>query len=72
MCGLLGNHQINARVMFFFLQQIVGNLPTWRKLYCVLRGGKLLCYYAPEEIKAQVEPALAISVNKVKIQSWLY
>lgn len=41
------------------------NLISWRRLYCVLRGGKLYCFYAPEEIEAKVEPALVVSINKV-------
>lgn len=52
--------------MFAFLQQKIGNVTGWRKLYCVLRGGKLLCYCTPEEIEAKVEPTLTVSVNKVK------
>nr|XP_008112966.1 PREDICTED: rhotekin-2 isoform X1 [Anolis carolinensis] len=49
---------------FLNQQQAVGKLTTWRKLYCVLRGGKLICYCTPEEIEAKVEPALTVSVNK--------
>lgn len=49
------------------LQQMIGNLTSWRRLYCVLRGGKLFCYYSPEEIEAKVEPALTVSINKVKM-----
>ncbi|TFK11740.1 myb-related protein A [Platysternon megacephalum] len=53
-------------VMSGFLnqQQMVGSLTNWRRLYCVLRGGKLFCYYTPEEIEAKVEPALTVSINK--------
>ncbi|XP_065407957.1 rhotekin-2 isoform X2 [Chrysemys picta bellii] len=53
-------------VMTGFLnqQQMVGSLTNWRRLYCVLRGGKLFCYYTPEEIEANVEPALTVSINK--------
>lgn len=40
---------------------------SWRRLYCVLRGGKLFCYYSPEEIEAKLEPALTVSINKVKL-----
>uniref|UniRef100_A0A8C3SIE4 Rhotekin 2 n=1 Tax=Chelydra serpentina TaxID=8475 RepID=A0A8C3SIE4_CHESE len=39
-------------------------LTNWRRLYCVMRGGKLFCYYTPEEIEAKVEPALTVSINK--------
>jgi len=52
------------------LQQIIGSLTSWRSLYCVLRGGKLFCYYSPEEIEAKLEPALTISINKVKLVVW--
>lgn len=43
---------------------------SWRRLYCVLRGGKLFCYYSPEEIEAKLEPALTVSINKVKLVVW--
>lgn len=46
-------------------QQMVEKLISWRRLYCVLRGGKLYCFYTPEEIEAKVEPALVVSINKV-------
>ncbi|XP_053244340.1 rhotekin-2 isoform X1 [Podarcis raffonei] len=49
---------------FLSQQQKIGNVTGWRKLYCVLRGGKLLCYCTPEEIEAKVEPTLTVSVNK--------
>ncbi|XP_020648862.3 rhotekin-2 [Pogona vitticeps] len=49
---------------FLNQQQMVRNLIIWKRLYCVLRGGKLLCYYTPEEIEAKVEPALTVSINK--------
>ncbi|KAJ7324301.1 hypothetical protein JRQ81_017321 [Phrynocephalus forsythii] len=49
---------------FLNQQQMVRNLVTWKRLYCVLRGGKLLCYYTPEEIEAKVDPALTVSINK--------
>ncbi|NXL93341.1 RTKN2 protein, partial [Alectura lathami] len=53
-------------VMAGFLnqQQVIGGLTSWRRLYCVLRGGKLLCYYSPEEIEANLEPALTVSISK--------
>uniref|UniRef100_A0A8D0GVN0 Rhotekin-2 n=1 Tax=Sphenodon punctatus TaxID=8508 RepID=A0A8D0GVN0_SPHPU len=53
-------------VMTGFLnqQQMVGSLTSWQRLYCVLRGGKLFCYYTPEEIDAKVAPALTVSINK--------
>ncbi|NXR25614.1 RTKN2 protein, partial [Cinclus mexicanus] len=49
---------------FLNQQQMVGGLTSWRRLYCILRGGKLLCYYSPEEIEAKVEPTLTVSINK--------
>ncbi|XP_070220607.1 rhotekin-2 isoform X5 [Bos mutus] len=51
-------------VGFLNEQQMVGGLIRWRRLYCVLRGGKLYCFYTPEEIEAKVEPALIVSINK--------
>ncbi|CAH6789785.1 rhotekin-2 isoform X1 [Phodopus roborovskii] len=45
-------------------QQTVKGLVGWRRLYCALRGGKLHCYYGPEEIEAKVEPALVVSIDK--------
>ena len=48
-----------------FFQQMVESLTSWRRLYCVLRGGKLYCFYTPEEIEAKVEPTLVVSINKV-------
>ncbi|XP_063262187.1 rhotekin-2 isoform X2 [Prinia subflava] len=66
-CRLVVQPSCMARdVMAGFLnqQQMVGAVTSWRRLYCVLRGGKLLCYYSPEEIEAKVEPALTVSINK--------
>ncbi|NXU58778.1 RTKN2 protein, partial [Turnix velox] len=53
-------------MMYGFLnqQQTLGSLTSWRRLYCVLRGGKLFCYNSPEEIEAKLEPALTVSINK--------
>lgn len=50
---------------WIFFQQMEENLISWRRLYCVLRGGKLYCFYSPQEIEAKVEPALVVSINKV-------
>ncbi|NXC50788.1 RTKN2 protein, partial [Penelope pileata] len=66
-CRLVAQPSCMARdVMAGFLsqQQMIGSLTSWRRLYCVLRGGKLFCYYSPEEIEAKLEPALTVSVNK--------
>ncbi|XP_069756857.1 rhotekin-2-like isoform X3 [Narcine bancroftii] len=46
------------------LQQNVGELSNWTRLYCVLKSGSFSAYYSPEEIEAQVDPALNISINK--------
>ncbi|XP_043782605.1 rhotekin-2 isoform X1 [Cervus elaphus] len=54
----------NVFAGFLNKQQMVGGLIHWRRLYCVLRGGKLYCFYTPEEIEAKVEPALIVSINK--------
>ncbi|XP_072787018.1 rhotekin-2 isoform X4 [Taeniopygia guttata] len=66
-CRLVVQPSCMARDMmagFLNQQQMVGGLTSWRRLYCVLRGGKLLCYYSPEEIEDKVEPALTVSINK--------
>ncbi|XP_047558707.1 rhotekin-2 isoform X3 [Lutra lutra] len=49
---------------FLNQQQMEESLISWRRLYCVLRGGKLYCFYTPEEIEAKLEPALVVSINK--------
>ncbi|XP_066099779.1 rhotekin-2 isoform X1 [Saccopteryx bilineata] len=53
-----------ASAGFLNQQQILEGQISWRRLYCVLRGGKLYCFYTPEEIEAKVEPALVVSINK--------
>ncbi|NXH15408.1 RTKN2 protein, partial [Bucco capensis] len=66
-CRLVAQPSCMTRdIMAGFLnhQQTVGTLTSWRRLYCVLRGVKLLCYYSPEEIEAKLEPALTVSINK--------
>uniref|UniRef100_A0A8C2YE17 Rhotekin 2 n=1 Tax=Coturnix japonica TaxID=93934 RepID=A0A8C2YE17_COTJA len=64
-CRLVAQPSCMARdMMAGFLNQQIGNVTGWRRLYCVLRGGKLFCYYSPEEIEAKVEPALTVSINK--------
>uniref|UniRef100_A0A2K6FBL9 Rhotekin-2 n=1 Tax=Propithecus coquereli TaxID=379532 RepID=A0A2K6FBL9_PROCO len=50
---------------FLNQQHIVKGLISWRRLYCILRGGKLYCFYSPEEIEAKVEPTLIVPINKV-------
>ncbi|XP_075389549.1 rhotekin-2 [Tenrec ecaudatus] len=49
---------------FLNQQQMEEGLVSWRRLYCVLRGGKLYCFYTQEEIEAKVEPALVVTINK--------
>ncbi|XP_050196716.1 rhotekin-2 isoform X1 [Myiozetetes cayanensis] len=66
-CRLVAQPSCMTRDMmagFLNQQQTVGDLTSWRRLYCVLRGGKLFCYYSPEEIEAKLEPALTVSINK--------
>ncbi|KFO90919.1 Rhotekin-2, partial [Buceros rhinoceros silvestris] len=66
-CRLVAQPSCMARDMmagFLNQQQVIGTLTSWRRLYCVLRGGKLFCYYSPEEIEAKLEPALTVSINK--------
>ncbi|XP_055656182.1 rhotekin-2 isoform X1 [Falco peregrinus] len=66
-CRLVAQPSCMARDMmagFLNQQQMIGSLTSWRRLYCVLRGGKLCCYYSPEEIEAKLEPTLTISINK--------
>lgn len=42
-------------------------LSRYCSLYCVLKAGRLFCYYTPEEITAKVDPSLIIPTNKVDI-----
>uniref|UniRef100_A0A8C0BS13 Rhotekin-2 n=1 Tax=Buteo japonicus TaxID=224669 RepID=A0A8C0BS13_9AVES len=71
-CRLVAQPYCMARDMmagFLNQQQLIGSLTSWRRLYCVLRGGKLFCYYSPEEIEAKLEPALTVSIHKVKLET---
>ncbi|NXW34082.1 RTKN2 protein, partial [Phaetusa simplex] len=66
-CRLVAQPSCMARDMmagFLSQQQMLGSLTSWRRLYCVLRGGKLFCYNSPEEIEAKLKPALTVSINK--------
>ncbi|XP_015360184.1 rhotekin-2 [Marmota marmota marmota] len=49
---------------FLNQQQMVEGLISWRRLYCVLRGGKLYCFYSPEEIETKMEPTLVVPIHK--------
>ncbi|KAM6184208.1 rhotekin-2 [Erethizon dorsatum] len=49
---------------FLNQQQAIEGLTVWTRLYCVLRGGKLYCFYSPEEIEAKVEPTLVVPIHK--------
>ncbi|XP_075469087.1 rhotekin-2 isoform X2 [Ascaphus truei] len=53
-------------VMMGFLnqKQLVGGLATGCRLFCVLKGGNLLCYYTREEIEAKIDPTLTVPINK--------
>ncbi|XP_034291285.1 rhotekin-2 isoform X1 [Pantherophis guttatus] len=50
----------------FLNEQPSGGVPgeTWRRRYCVLRGGQLLCFSAPKEREADAEPALSVPINR--------
>ncbi|XP_074855645.1 rhotekin-2 [Carettochelys insculpta] len=66
-CRLIAQPSCMAKdVMSGFLnhQQVIGSLTSWRRLYCVLKSGKLFCYYTPEETEAKVEPVLTVPINK--------
>ncbi|XP_073720867.1 rhotekin-2-like isoform X1 [Misgurnus anguillicaudatus] len=45
-------------------QQSIEGLQRSCRLYCVLKAGRLSCYYSPEEIQAKMEPSLIIPINK--------
>ncbi|CAI9581662.1 unnamed protein product [Staurois parvus] len=57
---------LTDEVMVGFLNQeeMVGGVRSCIKLYCVLKGANLHCYYTPEEIEAKVEPTMIIPINK--------
>ncbi|KAJ6658617.1 hypothetical protein lerEdw1_020005 [Lerista edwardsae] len=44
--------------------KVQGEQQSWARLFCLLRGPHLLCYWHPKEAEAQAEPALTIAVNK--------
>ncbi|XP_060683808.1 rhotekin-like isoform X2 [Hemiscyllium ocellatum] len=49
---------------FLNLQQMVGEHYNWTRMYCVLQGTNLLCYYSPEEVEAKMDAAFTIAINK--------
>ncbi|XP_072353918.1 rhotekin-like [Scyliorhinus torazame] len=49
---------------FLNLQQRVGERQSWTRMFCVLLGTNLFCYYSPEEVEAKVDPAFTIAINK--------
>ncbi|XP_072280315.1 rhotekin-2 [Pyxicephalus adspersus] len=51
-------------VGFLNQQEMVGGVRSCIKLYCVLKGANLHCYYSPEEIEAKIEPTMTIPINK--------
>ncbi|XP_068111656.1 rhotekin-2 isoform X2 [Hyperolius riggenbachi] len=57
---------LTDEVMVGFLnqQEMVGGIRSCIRMYCVLKGGYLHCYYSPEEIEAKIEPTMTIPVNK--------
>ncbi|XP_077309924.1 rhotekin-2 [Lithobates pipiens] len=57
---------LTDEVMVGFLnqQEMVGGVRSCIKLYCVLKGANLHCYYTPEEIEAKIEPTMTIPINK--------
>ncbi|KAM6442604.1 rhotekin-2 isoform 1-T1 [Liasis olivaceus] len=54
----------DAMAGFLNEQQSAGTPGAWKRRYCVLRGGRLLCYSAPEEREADAEPALSVFINR--------
>ncbi|XP_069097011.1 rhotekin-2 isoform X1 [Pleurodeles waltl] len=48
----------------FLNQKQVGNVCSLKRIFCVLRGFHLLCYYSPEEIDDKIEPFMKVPVNK--------
>ncbi|KAK2921688.1 rhotekin-2 isoform X2 [Channa argus] len=45
-------------------KQSVEGMNCCCRLYCVLSGGLLSCYFTPEEIDAKVQPTLIVPINK--------
>ncbi|XP_078060496.1 rhotekin [Mustelus asterias] len=54
-------HMISS---FLNLQQMVGDRHNWTRMYCVLQGNNLFCYYSPEEVDAKLDAAFTITINK--------
>ncbi|KAM4034153.1 rhotekin-2 isoform 2-T2 [Anomaloglossus baeobatrachus] len=49
---------------FLNQQEMVGDVRSWIRMYCMLKGGNLHCYYSPEEIEAKIEATMTIPINK--------
>ncbi|CAJ0942515.1 unnamed protein product [Ranitomeya imitator] len=49
---------------FLNQQETAGGIRSWIRMYCVLKGGNLHCYYTPEEIEAKLEATMTIPINK--------
>uniref|UniRef100_A0ACB8E9T0 Uncharacterized protein n=1 Tax=Sphaerodactylus townsendi TaxID=933632 RepID=A0ACB8E9T0_9SAUR len=52
------------QMMGSFLRVQPGEQPGWLRLFCVLRGPKLLCYHHPQDAETPVEPAFTITISK--------
>ncbi|KAM9326826.1 LOW QUALITY PROTEIN: rhotekin-2 [Gastrophryne carolinensis] len=53
-----------AIVGFLNQQEMIRSVCSCIRLYCVLKGSNLYCYYTPEEIEAKIEPTMTIPINK--------
>ncbi|XP_068129672.1 rhotekin isoform X2 [Hyperolius riggenbachi] len=55
---------MNQEMMSGFLKIQARGQSSWKRMYCVLRGCRLLCYTQPYQKEAAPEPELTVSVNK--------
>ncbi|XP_072434422.1 rho-related BTB domain-containing protein 1-like isoform X3 [Chiloscyllium punctatum] len=56
---------MTQQMMSSFLNlQTVGEHYNWTRMYCVLQGTNLRCYYSPEEVEAKMDAAFTIAINK--------
>ncbi|XP_018430074.1 PREDICTED: rhotekin-like [Nanorana parkeri] len=56
---------MNQDMISGYLQIQARGQTGWKRMYCVLRGCRLLCYTQPCEKGSAPEPELTVSVNKV-------